>query len=256
MLGYDLGAERTRASASSLSMAGIVVRNRAGEPVLTADRLDVAFSLRDLLPASTHRFGLRAVDLQRPHVTLIHHADGTYNVALPGGGGAPARPDNTPLDVRVRVRDGEVALIDRFIVPEPRAARVADRRERRRGSRADRSGVLPRRRGAAGRLARLPDSRARALRPPPRLRVAALARRRAADRRARQLRHRDARGAHRRRAPAAAPTRACTASSAPTAAPTRTSAERRSSSTARSSPRSCACRSATRTVRSPSTTTA
>jgi TamB, inner membrane protein subunit of TAM complex len=116
-LGYDLAAQRTRLTRTSLSMAGVDVRNHAGEPVLTADRLDVQFSLRDLLPGSSHRFGLRAVDLQRPHVTLIHHADGTYNVALPGAGGAPARPDKTPFDVRVRVRDGEVALVDRFIVP-------------------------------------------------------------------------------------------------------------------------------------------
>ncbi|MDB5029232.1 MAG: hypothetical protein JWO66_2921, partial [Candidatus Eremiobacteraeota bacterium] len=116
-LGYDLTAERLRMNASSLSMAGLVVRNRAGEPVLIADRLDVEYSLRALLPGSKHRFGLRAVDVQRPRLTLIHHADGTYNVALPGGG-PPARPDTTPLDVRVRVRGGEVALIDRFIVPD------------------------------------------------------------------------------------------------------------------------------------------
>lgn len=116
-LGYDLTSERTRVDASSLSIVAPVVRNRQGEPVLAADRLDVQFSLRDLLPGGKRRFGLRAVDLQRPHLTLIHHADGTYNVALPGASGAPARPDDTPLDVRVRVRDGEVALIDRFVEP-------------------------------------------------------------------------------------------------------------------------------------------
>jgi autotransporter translocation and assembly factor TamB len=116
-LGYDLSAQRMRVGTSSLSIVAPVVRNRAGEPVLSADRLDVAFSLRALLPGSTHRFGLESVDLQRPRLTLIHHADGTYNVALPGASGAPARPDNTPVDVRVRVRDGEVALLDRFVEP-------------------------------------------------------------------------------------------------------------------------------------------
>ena len=116
-LGYDLSAQRIRVGTSSLSLVAPVVRNRAGEPVLSADRLDVAFSLRDLLPRSAHRFGLHAVDLERPHLTLIHHADGTYNVALPGASGAPARPDQTPVDVRVRVRDGDVALLDRFVEP-------------------------------------------------------------------------------------------------------------------------------------------
>ncbi len=116
-LGYDLHAERTHATASELALTGVTVTNRAGEPVLAAERVDVVYSLRDLLPGSRHRFGLRAVDIEHPRVTLIHHADGTYNVALPSGGGPPARPDQTPIDVRVRVRDGQVALIDRFIVP-------------------------------------------------------------------------------------------------------------------------------------------
>ncbi|MEA2690496.1 MAG: hypothetical protein QOD51_3103, partial [Candidatus Eremiobacteraeota bacterium] len=116
-LGYDLSSERMRVGASSLSIVAAVVRNHAGEPVLSADRVDVAFSLRDLLPGSAHRFGLHAVDVQRPRLTLIHHADGTYNVALPGGGGAPARPATTPIDVHVRERDGEIALLDRFVEP-------------------------------------------------------------------------------------------------------------------------------------------
>ena len=114
--GYDLRAQSTHVTTHSLSLVAPVVLNRQGEPVLSADRLDVEFSLRDLLPGGKRRFGLRAIDVQRPLLTLIHHADGTYNVALPGGSGPPPRPDNTPLDVRVRVRDGRIALIDRFVV--------------------------------------------------------------------------------------------------------------------------------------------
>jgi hypothetical protein len=114
--GYRFAAAHVRITPSSLAVLAPVVRTRAGEPVFEAQRLDVAFSLRDLLPGSRHRFGLTAVDVERPYVTLIHHADGTYNVALPSGG-APARPDTTPLDLRVRVRDGTVTLIDRFVAP-------------------------------------------------------------------------------------------------------------------------------------------
>ncbi len=116
-LGYDLSESRLSLGTNSLSLVAPVVRNRAGEPVFSADRLDVDFSLRDLLPGSKARFGLRAIDLERPTLTLIHHADGTYNVALPGQSGPPARPDTTPIDLRLRVRDGTVALIDRFVVP-------------------------------------------------------------------------------------------------------------------------------------------
>ncbi|HYZ16562.1 MAG TPA: hypothetical protein VE591_09185, partial [Candidatus Acidoferrum sp.] len=117
MLGYQLDAARVRVTASSLDLLAPAIRNRAGEPVFDAARVDVRFSLRDLLPGSRHRFGLTAVDLEKPVLTLIHHADGSYNVALPGASGPPARPDTTPIDVRLRVRDGVVALVDRFIVP-------------------------------------------------------------------------------------------------------------------------------------------
>ena len=129
--GYDLHAQRTRLGLSELSLIAPDVRNRAGEPVFTAQRVDVRFSLRDFLPGSKARFGLHAIDLERPVLTLIHHADATYNVALPGGNGPPARPDTTPLDVRLRVRDGRVVLIDRFVVPNH------ERRESLTGVQAD-----------------------------------------------------------------------------------------------------------------------
>ncbi len=116
-LGYDLSESRLSLGRDSLSLVAPVIRNNAGEPVFAADRLDVRFSLRDLLPGSKARFGLRAVDLERPTLTLIHHADGTYNIALPGTKGPPARPDTTPIDLRLRVRNGTIALIDRFVVP-------------------------------------------------------------------------------------------------------------------------------------------
>ncbi|MEA2665036.1 MAG: translocation and assembly module TamB [Candidatus Eremiobacteraeota bacterium] len=116
-LGYDLRESKLTLGRDSLALVAPVVRNKTGEPVFSADRLDVRFSLRDLLPGSKARFGLHAIDLQRPTLTLIHHADGTYNVALPGQKGPPARPDTTPIDLRLRVRNGTIALIDRFIVP-------------------------------------------------------------------------------------------------------------------------------------------
>jgi autotransporter translocation and assembly factor TamB len=93
------------------------VTNRAGEPVFSARQIDVRYSIRYLLPGSQRRrFGIDALDIQRPTVTLIHHADGTYNVALPSNA-VSSKPDTSPIDLRVRVRDGSVVLLDRFVVP-------------------------------------------------------------------------------------------------------------------------------------------
>lgn len=115
-MGYRVAESRLTLNASSLSLVAPVVTTAAGEPLFTADRVDIAYSLRDLLPGGRRRFGLRAVDIERPRVTLIHEADGSYNVAPPPAGAAQ-RPDKTVLDVRLRVRDGQIAFVDRFVVP-------------------------------------------------------------------------------------------------------------------------------------------
>lgn len=115
-MGYDVHESRLRLSTSSLSLAAPIVTARNGEPVFRAQRIDITFSLRDLLPGSRRRFGLRAVDLEQPRLTLIHNADGSYNVALPGANAAK-RPDQTPLDMHLRIRDGRITFIDRFVSP-------------------------------------------------------------------------------------------------------------------------------------------
>jgi autotransporter translocation and assembly factor TamB len=93
------------------------VTNRAGEPVFSSRQIDVRYSIRYVLPGSgRRRFGIDALDIRRPTVTLIHHADGTYNVTLPSNA-VSSKPDTTPVDLRFRVRDGSVVLLDRFLVP-------------------------------------------------------------------------------------------------------------------------------------------
>ena len=116
-LGYTVDVERLETSLTTAVATGTTVTNRAGEPVFDATRIEAHYSLRDLLPGSRHRFGLTALDIERPKLVLIHHPDGSYNVALPGAGAAPSRPDTTPIDVRARIRDGSVLLIDRFVEP-------------------------------------------------------------------------------------------------------------------------------------------
>jgi hypothetical protein len=115
--GYVVNVGHLRIGWSAADAGGIDVTNRAGEPVFAASRVALRYALRDLLPGSRHRFGLSAIDVDRPELVLIHHADGSYNVALPNASRAPAKPDTTPLDLRARVRDGSVLLIDRFIQP-------------------------------------------------------------------------------------------------------------------------------------------
>ena len=66
--------------------------SRNGYPVLDARRLDVWYSLRDLLPGSTHRFGLTGVSVDGAKLTVVHFRDGTYNINIPQG-----KPPTTPI---------------------------------------------------------------------------------------------------------------------------------------------------------------
>ena len=101
--------------------------SRRGEPVLDAQRVDLYYHLRDLLPGSRHRFGLVGITIDHPQITIVHHRDGTYNLRSPGGGapGKAGRPDTVPLHFYVRVRDGEASLIDEYsFYKEARLQRV------------------------------------------------------------------------------------------------------------------------------------
>ena len=74
-----------------------------GQPFLDADRIDVSYSLRDLLPGSQHRFGLLSVTIDRPFITLIHNQNGTYNISLPPSAAAgPAHIARIPTPCRCR----------------------------------------------------------------------------------------------------------------------------------------------------------
>ncbi len=125
-LGYRVGFARLHAGLDNADATGVDVTNRAGEPVFSADHVALRYSLRDLLPGSRHRFGLVALTVAGPHLVLIHHRDGSYNVTLPAGSRAASKPDATPIDLVARITGGTVLLIDRFIAPgHERRERIA-----------------------------------------------------------------------------------------------------------------------------------
>jgi hypothetical protein len=86
-----------------------------GDPVLSARRVEVSYSLRDLLPGSSHRFGLLGIAVDGPTFTLDRRSDGSYNVIAPSvavPSGQPAPPNPIPLRFTARLRDGSVIVVD------------------------------------------------------------------------------------------------------------------------------------------------
>ncbi|HET7814348.1 MAG TPA: translocation/assembly module TamB domain-containing protein [Candidatus Baltobacteraceae bacterium] len=121
--GYSISAGEVRLGSRHGALVDVHI-SRGGEPVLDAGRVDIDYNPRDLLPGSRHRFGISTISIDAPHITLIHHKDGTYNVAVPAAGPpAPAGlPNPTPIDIAIHVRNASATLIDtyRFYAPSRR----------------------------------------------------------------------------------------------------------------------------------------
>ncbi len=73
----------------------------------------IDYSPRDLLPGSSHRFGLLAVAITGAKLTLTRFRDGSFNLNIPAAAGGPPqvpRVNPVPLRFLVRVRDTQLEL--------------------------------------------------------------------------------------------------------------------------------------------------
>jgi len=97
------------------------LRSLRDEPVADIARLELSYDLRDLLPGGHRLFGVKAVEADSPHVTIVRRPDGTFNVPIPQLSNGSAR-GGPPLIVRARVRDGSIEIVDesRYALPENR----------------------------------------------------------------------------------------------------------------------------------------
>jgi len=115
--GYHVRVGELRLQTSHGAFLDVHV-SKNGDPVLDADRVDLYYDLRELLPGSRHRFGFLGVSILRPRLTIVHHQDGSYNVTQgrPSGNAAPGqtRGAGTPLDYFARIRDGSAQLVDQY----------------------------------------------------------------------------------------------------------------------------------------------
>jgi hypothetical protein len=119
--------ETSKVTANDASFRGVRITSFRNEPIAEIARLDVAYDLRDLLPGGNRRFGLKAVEIDSPHITVIRRPDGSYNVPIPklqanGAAGGP------PLIARAQLRDGSVDVVDEspLALPDQRHLYVRD----------------------------------------------------------------------------------------------------------------------------------
>jgi hypothetical protein len=94
--GYTVSIGEQRIGLDGAVLTDVHV-SRAGVPLLDARRVDVKYSPRDLLPGSTRRFGLVALDVTSAKVTIVRFRDGSYNFITPSKpSGLPQAPVSRP----------------------------------------------------------------------------------------------------------------------------------------------------------------
>ena len=111
LAGYDVAYDRLTFGGGRFVLDGTRVRSLSGEPVFGAERIDVAYSLRDAL-GGPYLFGIHDITVVRPHLTIVHHRDGSYNIRLPQSNpNAKAKPFSVPR-INVVVTDGTLGIVD------------------------------------------------------------------------------------------------------------------------------------------------
>lgn len=111
--GYDVRFGHFALSGSHVDIQAAVVKTRGGDPVLTAEHVTAEVSIAELM-RGTRQYGLRSLIVDGPHVTIVRHRDGTYNIPLPRAAVTTTTPTRAaaPYDLTIAVRRGSVELID------------------------------------------------------------------------------------------------------------------------------------------------
>lgn len=95
---------------------GLVV-SHGSEPIATVRSLFARYDLRDFLPWAKQSGGLRDVSVSGLAVTLVRHADGSFNlgsIQLHGGGAGPAGGGGPPMRFTLAVADSRVIVTDPY----------------------------------------------------------------------------------------------------------------------------------------------
>ncbi|MBV8154108.1 MAG: translocation/assembly module TamB domain-containing protein [Candidatus Eremiobacteraeota bacterium] len=89
---------------------GLVVTSTQGEPIARVERASIGYDAGDLL-AGRRLLGITSLTLDRAHVEIVRHADGTYNVPIPQLPSGPQRRQ-APVAMTASLRDGSIDVID------------------------------------------------------------------------------------------------------------------------------------------------
>ena len=109
--GVNLSFGHLNVHAGRLLATAVRVENTAGEPIAEVGKVELRYSLRDLLPGGSRAFGLSGFDIEDAHVTVIRHKDGTFNIPIPKRRAAQP-PSSAPFVFDGRLRNISIDVYD------------------------------------------------------------------------------------------------------------------------------------------------
>ena len=111
LAGYNVRYDGLTFTGGHVVIAHPDVSSLGGEPVLTAQTLDIAYDIRTL-GRGPHFYGISGIEIDRPKLTIIHHRDGSYNLNVPQPNpGTTSAPFVLP-QIHIVVRDGSLGILD------------------------------------------------------------------------------------------------------------------------------------------------
>ncbi len=120
--GTKVSVDQVSLGGTRATLTGIRMSAR-GEPLAYVPKAELAYTLRGLLPGSDHRFGLRALTVYQPQITVVRNPDGTYNLPkLPSAG--PSNKAAAPINMTLHVVGGSLTVIDKTKI-DPSARKLS-----------------------------------------------------------------------------------------------------------------------------------
>ncbi|MGR4063842.1 MAG: hypothetical protein ACLQPV_00165, partial [Vulcanimicrobiaceae bacterium] len=129
LAGYELRIGDLRLDRNDATLSDVHV-SRDGAALLDARRVEVGYNLRDVLPGSAHRFGLKSITIDGPLITISRDSAGNYNVLpTPSQGAGPAlpsAPNRVPLKFTFAIVDGSIEMHAPDADPGGRLLRIGE----------------------------------------------------------------------------------------------------------------------------------
>jgi hypothetical protein len=110
--GFHLATGSFTVGKSEINATDLSISDRAGVPLLRAKRVIIYYDARGLYGRSDRAYGIHAIIVTAPVISIVRHTDGTFNFSplLAGFGGGGPSAGRPPYRFTFTLRDGRITF--------------------------------------------------------------------------------------------------------------------------------------------------